>query len=315
MFFYEGQACPVCGRAFTETDDIVACPVCGAPHHRACWQREGHCHFEADHGTPRQWKRVEPQSKETPVNRCPNCGADNPEHAEFCSRCGRSLNVREWTTPPGQQPPVYGQQPPQESYHEYAPFRAPFDPLGGVPRDEEFEGGVTAEELAVSVGSNATYYLPRFRRIKQGRTIQWNWAAFLITPYWLLYRKQYLAGTVVSLFSMAVNLLISFVFKSSGVISSSTTYEEAIELAYQAGNFPSLFLLSMALIVMYVMFGLFGNRLYMSTCLKKVKRARELDPEEFHPTLQRTGGISFLWGAVAYFAISFGTSIISALLL
>ena len=31
MFFYEGQSCPVCGKAFAEKDDIVSCPECGAP--------------------------------------------------------------------------------------------------------------------------------------------------------------------------------------------------------------------------------------------------------------------------------------------
>ena len=31
MFFYEGYICPVCGKKFQESDDIVACPECGAP--------------------------------------------------------------------------------------------------------------------------------------------------------------------------------------------------------------------------------------------------------------------------------------------
>ena len=57
MFFYEGYTCPVCGEKFKESDDIVACPECGAPHHRDCWKKEGHCHFVADHGTDRQWVR------------------------------------------------------------------------------------------------------------------------------------------------------------------------------------------------------------------------------------------------------------------
>lgn len=314
MFFYEGQTCPVCGRAFAETDDIVACPTCGAPHHRACWQQEGACHFAADHGTSRQWKRVEKQETATPTNRCPNCGTDNLEHAEFCSHCGRALHVQEWSAPHNpQQPPVYGQ--PQPPYHEYAPFRTPFDPLGGVPRDEKFEEDTTAEELALCVGTNTPYYLPRFQRIKNNRPIQWNWAAFLITPYWLLYRKQYVAGTLVSLFYMAVNLLMNLVFKASGVISAATTYEDAVMLAYEAGNFPSLFLLSFSMIVLCVLFGLFGNRLYLSSCLRRVRRAKQQDTEDVRPALKRTGGISFVWGALAYVLISFGTSFIGTLFL
>ena len=40
MFFYEGCQCPVCGKSFQESDDIVVCPQCGAPHHRECWKQE-----------------------------------------------------------------------------------------------------------------------------------------------------------------------------------------------------------------------------------------------------------------------------------
>ena len=31
-------------------DDIVVCPECGAPHHRECYEKEGHCHFADKHG-------------------------------------------------------------------------------------------------------------------------------------------------------------------------------------------------------------------------------------------------------------------------
>lgn len=110
MFFYEGQSCPVCGQPFQETDDIVACPQCGAPHHRECWKKEGHCHFAAAHGTSEQWKRPErqPGSSEAPASppagspgkTCPHCGKDNPEYAEFCSRCGRELPASDWSSAP-----------------------------------------------------------------------------------------------------------------------------------------------------------------------------------------------------------------------
>lgn len=310
MFFYEGQSCPVCGRPFAETDDIVACPDCGAPHHRSCWQQEGRCHFENAHGTPQQWKRPRSTDAESPRNRCPNCGADNPEHAEFCGHCGRTLNTSEWTSA-STQPPQYGQSAP---CNEYAPFRVTFDPLGGVPRGERFDEDVTAEELAICVGGNTTYYIPRFHKLKGGRNIQWNWAAFLITPYWLLYRKQYVAGTLVSLFYLLFNVMINFIFHLSGV-SGTVTYQEAFDLALRAGNFPSLLLLMVALTTICLLFGLFGNRLYLNDCLKKTRHVRETDPAEFRPALKRAGGVSFVWGSIAYFSISFFSSLLSALLL
>lgn len=310
MFFYEGQSCPVCGQLFTESDDIVSCPVCGAPHHRACWSAEGRCHFESAHGTAEQWTRPEPQ--DAPRNRCPNCGMDNPENAEFCSRCGRALNPQEWPDPSGRQsPPQYGQSAP---CNEYAPFHITFDPLGGVPRGEIFEGGVTAEELAVCVGNNTTYYIPRFQRMKNGRTVQWNWAAFLITPYWLFYRKQYTAGVLVSLACVLINLMMNLVFYLSGA-GDTISYAEAFEQTYQAGNFPSLFLLAIASVVICLLFGLFGNRLYMNACLKKTRQMKEQNPGEFRPALKRAGGVSFVWAMLAYFGIGFLSSFLCVLLL
>ena len=55
-FKYENLCCPVCYAKFFEEDDIVVCPVCGAPHHRDCYKHEGHCHYQADHGTENQWE-------------------------------------------------------------------------------------------------------------------------------------------------------------------------------------------------------------------------------------------------------------------
>ena len=123
MFFYEGYTCPVCGKAFEETDDIVACPECGAPHHRECWQREGRCHYAADHGTGRQWSRkeakTEPAGAAQQTNTasytekvCPYCGNHNPEFAEFCSRCGHDLPAGDWAqNNPTQAPPNYTAPP------------------------------------------------------------------------------------------------------------------------------------------------------------------------------------------------------------
>lgn len=312
MFFYEGQSCPVCNRPFTEKDDIVSCPVCGAPHHRACWQAEGHCHFEDAHGTDRQWSRKasEQQSAHTDgtENRCPNCGAINVEHAEFCSRCGRTLHAQEWSSAP-----QYGQRAP---YHEYTPFRVAFDPLGGISRDEQFDDNVSAEDLAICVGGNTAYYLPRFHKMKEGRSIQWSWVAFLIAPYWLLYRKQYLAGILVSLFYFLFDLLVNVIFYMSGALEGSMlSYTEAIELTQQAGYFPALFLLSIGMIVCSLLFGLFGNRLYMHSCIKKVKQIKEQDPVDYRNTLRHAGGVSFIWGAVAYFSISLLSTLINTFIL
>ena len=308
MFFYEGQSCPVCGERFAETDDIVTCPVCGAPHHRACWQRDGHCHFEDTHGTPQQWsntanKTAEPTQEQ---NRCPHCGADNTTYAEFCSRCGRPLQANDWRSAPPHQP--HQQQP----FHEYSPFRVVYDPLGGVPHDEPFGEDTTAEDLAIAVGSNTAYYLPRFRKIRDGRSVQWNWAAFLLTPYWLLYRKQYLAGILVSLFHLLYFALNYTVFFVSGA-KDFMYLEDSFMKSYDAGFLPLLFLLAVAMVMIRVLFGLFANHLFLRTCQKRVKKAKESLTFDYRDTLRSMGGISFVWGAISYFGLSFATTLIQTI--
>lgn len=49
------------------------------------------------------------------------------------------------------------------------------------------------------VRKNEEYYARRFARLRGGRVLSWNWAAFLLGPIWLAYRKMTL-WALVSLF-------------------------------------------------------------------------------------------------------------------
>ena len=100
---YTGLECPVCGKAFTEQDDIVVCPECGAPHHRECYTAHGRCGCAETHGTDQQWDRCHHAVKKN----CPFCQGQNDEDASFCSHCGRPLtepNTQQQQTPPGGAP-------------------------------------------------------------------------------------------------------------------------------------------------------------------------------------------------------------------
>ena len=338
MFFYEGLSCPVCGQPFKETDDIVSCPECGAPHHRDCWKQEGRCHYTALHGTKDQWTRPEPVSQPnsqsgsgfpgqtsqsqgpTPGGkRCPYCGNLNTQYAEFCSRCGRDLPSSDWSSSP---PPSYGPYvpPPNQAspygppggYGEYAPFHMPVnDPYGGVGRDESIED-VTADEAVQVIAVNSQYYLPRFKRMSQnGSRVSWNWPAFLITPCWLLYRKNLLAGILTLAFwvarsalSMIISVQLIYPLMSEG------TYLEmyqAIE-ALMASSQTRLILIALLLagfteFLLRIFFGLFGNYFYMRQVVRKAKKWREDPNARYKQNLLTSGGISFALGTVAYLLI------------
>jgi hypothetical protein len=88
---------------------------------------------------------------------CTKCGRDLPGDAAFCSNCGAAVT--------------------------------PAEAGGTAP-------GSGIDEVGVFVGKNAEYYRMKFRKFNirgvEAFAPTWNWAAFLFTFWWMLYRKLYL---------------------------------------------------------------------------------------------------------------------------
>lgn len=315
MFFYEGFSCPVCNKPFAPDDDVVACPTCGAPHHRDCWKREGHCHFEADHGTDRQWSRdrqaeapsdaatatASAKTRQAENQRpCPHCGHLNPTFAEFCAHCGEDTDADDWeseepTTPPG----GYAQHTP---YGEYRPFQMVIDPYGGVSPDEEIDG-VKAAELATFAGSNSAYYLPKFQKMEQNNSkCSWNWAAFLLTPYWLLFRKQYIAGMIALICDMAYTMLTTYIMYGVMGLHKVDAMQTAATML-DAGNGIFFLILFAAVAFRWLLggfFGLFGNWLYLRSGVSRIRKLKADNPAVGKIEIAAEGGVSFGLALVAY---------------
>lgn len=303
MFFYEGQFCPVCGKPFNESDDVVACPQCGCPHHRGCWKNIGHCYFEADHGTPNQWAQGKSTvSQKTNEQICPRCGTHNPEFAEFCAGCGNELitseNAKDTYTPPVPQytPPVGKYTPPYGN----APFRP--DAVYDIPENETIEG-VPVSEIAALVGNNAHYYLPRFLKMSRGGSkVSWNWAAFLLPYNWLLYRKNILFGIVVFVFTQALSLIFRFAATPLQPYMTATTPDAMMEEMITLMSDPRLYLLmciaTVALVLtvaVRILLGLFGTHLYMRRILKKAHQIQDDPTPQYNRHFHNVGGTSFLF--------------------
>lgn len=311
MFFYNGLSCPHCLTPFTEEDDVVACPVCGAPHHRDCWKENGGCACAHAHGTEEQWSREkaaqhtaaqEHTSQNDRVN-CPHCQADNSPFAERCSHCGAVLTPKEWGS---QTPP---RTAPTQNFHEYTPFHTMHMPCGGVSPEADLEGE-TAKDLAMVVRTNVPYYLPRFERIaRSGKKLSWNWAAFLLTPYWLLFRKQYLAGILVLLAeifnTVVVNVLAYTCFPTVMTKANKADMINEMLLLVQidARAEMAMYIISLlSLVILCIRLGvaIFGNRLYMKHCLRTIRRTREGYPEAYHAQLSLVGGTSLAFVAMGF---------------
>lgn len=358
MFFYEGYVCPVCKSKFKESEDIVACPDCGAPHHRDCWNQVGHCLFADDHGTSRQWKRPHdtestqpPRSKADSqnfntgrVNTCSRCGKANPEFAEFCARCGLALKPPDWSSRDNSkrgaphQPP-YGPPPFSGRYGEYTPFRMPMmDPFGGISHDENIDG-IPAEDYVTFIGNNSHYYMPRFLKMsRSGSRASWNWPAFLFTPYWLLYRKNYFAGGLLLILSMLQtiinNFILAYYIQPALDMSTDRAMMESLYQLIESGNYTIYFtiisLMFLVNILVRIIFGLIGNSIYKKTAVSRIRRIREktgidriLRQEtaqnteivsEYRRELAAQGGVSLILVAVASGILWFGQMLFQALI-
>lgn len=303
---YVGLKCPVCGKAFTKNDDIVVCPQCGAPYHRACYEKAGKCVFEDRHGTSFAWSppRREAES-ESETKRCPRCGAPNPSKALFCSHCGQPFSEDGGAA--GQQPngnpraaggtPPYGRVPysGNPAPGGYPPGSGPmpfqFDPMGGVnPKDTI--GGVQAVDMAKMVQNNTQYYLPVFVNLDHFRRNRFNFSSFLFPGLWMLYRKQYKAGALLSFLMGAMLFFYLYVWQyfsypiylrllaQIGVsdVGAALTNAQRMQMANLLASLPNQqmllfmvpFFILLARLVVRLIIGFLANRVYMKYCLGKV---------------------------------------------
>lgn len=340
MTNYIGLKCPVCGRTFTADDDIVVCPQCGAPYHRECYQKAGACVYQDKHGTPEAWSppRAEEQKKDDgDKKRCPRCGYSNMGTALYCEHCGQPLSAGQqpekqagqqegWGIPPygpppydrqrpgGYPPPPPGNYPPQGGFSGGpAPF--PFDPMNAVDQNEQVEG-VTVADLSNIVQSNSQYYLPVFLNMKHFHASRFNFCAFLFPGAWMLYRKLYKLGAIVTSAMFAIYIAYAYLFvhmlsplyssllQQTGITSDtlSPTTEQIQKLSDLILTLPSsqvfllitpVFVFILQLAIMLVS-GFIGNRMYLRQCLAKIGAIRkETDrPAEVSARLQQEGGVN-----------------------
>ena len=142
MSNFPHAVCPVCGQLLQETDDVVFCPECGAPYHRACYLKTGHCVYEEKHGTGFTWQEKPKTSEEEAPQGfviCPHCRTGNPVGASVCGNCGTPL-------------------PPDASVIYLDRHARPAAPQDAAPRDD------TAQDDAAAGG------IPAYRRSRSEAT-------------------------------------------------------------------------------------------------------------------------------------------------
>lgn len=335
MTNYVGLKCPVCGKEFTAEDDIVVCPKCGAPYHRECYAKNGKCVYEEKHGTPDAWTPPKQDNEPGTPGRnkqCPRCGSYNSDQALFCEHCGQSLTTGQQNNP-GPVPPPYPNgrqnQTPFNDRQGNNPFPygnsqqngypggpAPFYSANGMPDMNEPIGDIPSGDMARFVQTNTQYYLPVFINMKKFGKNRFNFCAFLFPGPWMLYRKMYKSGSIVTAVMFALYIASAWVsehllnpiyqslFLQTGITGDSLTpsNEQIEKLMDLLSKLPvhQLYLLMLpalfffAQMVLMIVFGFSGNKMYLKHCTSKISSILKVTsrPAENAIRMQEEGGVN-----------------------
>ena len=320
MSRYDSIDCPICGKPLDNGDEIVVCPDCGAPYHRTCYLEKGHCIYPELHERGEAWSAPKKEEKfdGSASLRCSRCGTLNPSYGIFCQVCGNKLSdspvpgqddsqqtgqpMNGWNVPPQNpqnpgNPPnssPYGQWniPPQQGgFPPGMPLNPYTTPFGGVAPDEEIDG-VPAKDLAIFVGRNTHYFLPRFKEITQTKARIINWSGFFFKGGYFLFRKMYLVGI---LFFLA-DLILAI--PNALILMQSLTTDAAIMDAATTATMSTLstinLICSFLSLGLRFLCGFLANSLYKGHCKKKILAEQQVQrtPDEYYAVLSKKGGVA-----------------------
>lgn len=324
-----GYECPACSRNFHADDDIVVCPECGTPHHRECYNKLGECYNKAKHSEGFDFEKNAKKGNVPEGSvKCSACGEINEEGTFFCSKCNKPLidmpNNNTANQNPGnsqntQQKP-FGNNPMGGAPFGGMPFggsqagfnTVQFDPMGGVAPESEFENGVKAGEASKYVKQSSTYFMQVFNKIKTVGKSKFSFAGLLFGGGYLLYRKQYVLGSIITavmaiclLFSTYVNYTVlqnvyTEISESSIQISSYTQLFNSILDTVMNSDLYTIIMVSSAAVCSIIYYGLhllcgfIANRCYYKHCCKEIKKIKEEAPSgtEADKALQTKGGVN-----------------------
>ena len=266
MFKFEGQICDVCGESFDKESDIVVCPECGTPHHRECWHQLGHCVNEHLHSEGFEWTAP---VKEIPAGsvECHDCHSIMPEGTMYCENCGHALkpaqpNTQVYNVPGGRMEVHQFPSPYQMSEEEYK-----------ARVDRELAGevdGIPYRDMAVFIGTNAQYYIYKFKRMRQNPKYRpFNMTACLFPPIWMLFRKLYKTAILAAVLNFVLNIptLLLVAVEMGALSSGSPLIFPGIETVAR--------LTSSLVFVLGIVWGFLAVPMYRKDTVRRLKKLKE----------------------------------------
>lgn len=341
---YTNEQCPVCGEIFKDSDDVVVCPVCGTPHHRECWQKTGKCSNEEKHSegflwTPSGKPAVNSPEQKMPDEKmelvCPACGFVNAPGSEKCARCGQKFTVFGKNVVQ-LQAQLKNESAKEESVHD-DPNTMTVDKLINI-RVDALAPGITPEQKKEPlcgktivqtigfVGSNASCYVNKFRKIERERRHTFNWGAFFFSPIWFFYRKLIKPGIIFLTLHVALSLLMLNPYENLLNFVGSFTQESlnamtAAQLEQFASDYMSLaypvIAIGIARFVLSIICGFTADKLYHTYCqnsLNEIDTLKAHDEDGAVGMFLKRSSISFLYALICSLIYSGLPSLVMMLL-
>lgn len=315
MDFYN-KKCSYCEEKFRDDPDIVVCPKCGNPYHRNCFEKLGHCpHIKSKYVA----KNSENDTQEN-FKICYKCGHKNSESAIFCEKCGKEFfkidNTRRFNKAQNQN---------DKNGYFFSPFIHGF--FSGIDKNSTV-GDTRIEDICDYVQSNVPYYLYVFNRLDKQKLNKFNFSAFLFTGGWLLYRKKYLLGSIITFIVALSSIVTTYIFyfcyndilkeisSIAGIdytlINNSIIFYSSLMQLDPLKIF--LFVLPYVLIIInYIIrfvLGFNANKIYFKQVRKNIKKIKiaSNSSKEYKDRLKTEGGVNVPLGIcliVCYLIINF----------
>ena len=300
-------SCVSCKAYLFEEDDVVYCPVCGAPHHRECYNKIGHCALEELHGTENEYNAEAEAIKRNTVSY--NSSPDG-DKTLTCNICGRKYSSQLKECPHCH----------KTGFSGFNPYQG-FDFLGGVPADLKLDGEITAEQAKNFVAANTHRYIPKFAILNKKNKLSWNWMAFLFPCGWMLSRKMYKNGIIIGVLSIIASLLtypMTLQLYKLGFNSSTSYTQLAAQLMENLPDIGMGVLLFSTLgfvlnITIRIISALFGDYLYREYSLSSIKEINSTS-EDAEYDFRKKGGVNIFLFFLGTMLIQYIPSIIATLL-
>ena len=257
------------------------------------------------------------------TNICKECGTENESDFIYCKNCGATI---------------------KEETDKNTTSTQNFQSNDNTYNDE-FEDGVTQEDLQIFIGNKSKDILPKFARMKfSGSKLSWCWPAALLgfamgpigASFWFFYRKMYKPASILVLIGFllsVINAVVTFNYNSlafDAFFEALTTsdFEAIIESVNSIPKEETVFTLLAEFIddaastITCILCGLFGYHIYKVHCIDSIKKykATQFNNQYYKLGLSSYGGVSggmLAVGIVINFAIeyiiTFITSIINVL--